>query len=189
LQATATTGGALTNVLQVEELADGGGTLGAEATRLGVVSDAWQLSGALLDHDWRERGWDVCTHRAGGGRDDLKIKKKTEKKGTVWKESQEKQKGKDVGREESDVESASERRRLTEVENREVAADDAAADGLALALAGAAGAVAEGREWGVEGWGGGERERWTSCCRAWGGDGRGRWWRHPGKLLKSRRRQ
>ncbi len=76
----------------------------------------------------------------------MKIKKKTEKKGTVWKESQEKQKGKDVGREESDVESASERRRLTEVENREVAADDAAADGLALALAGAAGAVAEGRE-------------------------------------------
>jgi hypothetical protein len=32
--------------------------------------------------------------------------------------------------------------RRTEVENREVAADDAAADGLALALAGAAGAVA-----------------------------------------------
>ena len=32
----------------------------------------------------------------------------------------------------------------TEVENGEVAADNAAADGLALALSGAAGAVAEG---------------------------------------------
>ncbi len=43
---------ALTNVFQVEQLADGSGALGAETTRLGVIGDAWQLSCALLDNDW-----------------------------------------------------------------------------------------------------------------------------------------
>ena len=36
-----------TNVFQVEQLADGGGALGAEAAGLGVIGDAGELSGTL----------------------------------------------------------------------------------------------------------------------------------------------
>ena len=56
---------------------------------------------------------------------------------------------------------------LTEVENGQIAADDAAADRLALALAGAAGAVAvrRGEACGV-GRGMGRDVLRTSCCRA-----------------------
>ena len=55
----------------------------------------------------------------------------------------------------------------TKIEHREVAADDAAADRLALALAGAAGAVAvrRGEACGV-GRGMGRDVLRTSCCRA-----------------------
>ena len=40
-----------TNVFQVEQLADGGGALGAEAAGLGVVGDTGELSSALLHNN------------------------------------------------------------------------------------------------------------------------------------------
>ena len=42
---------ARTDVFQVEQLADGGGALGAEAAGLSVVGDAGELSGALLHNN------------------------------------------------------------------------------------------------------------------------------------------
>ena len=42
---------ARTDVFQVEQLADGGGALGAEAAGLGVIGDAGELSGTLLHNN------------------------------------------------------------------------------------------------------------------------------------------